>query len=111
MDITKSNFDSSLPIIFDAIDNCDFAALDLEFSYLPPGRPRCSSEGEYYSKWKSIAQNSQPMSVGLSFFRFDSSLSVYHIQCFNIYCFPSSIEGMSTSSFCVSSGSIDFLKE
>ena len=77
MDVTRHNFNATLPFILEDIANADFVAIDLEFSGIPgqqPNKPKWGFQGptglptlqERYTDIKSAAEKYQVLQLGIT---------------------------------------------
>ncbi|KAK7078553.1 hypothetical protein SK128_024198 [Halocaridina rubra] len=103
MEITKRNFKSLLPNILDAIEKCDFIAIDAEFTGLrPTGYNLCELDTleERYAKIRHSAQQYGMIQFGISTFRYSPNTKRYtHATfCFYLLAKPGANEVIDTSS-------------
>jgi hypothetical protein len=116
MELLRDNFERSLPMLEEAINECDFMAIDIEFTGLDPrGQPTPRSESdniqERYEKVRQQAQDFIPCQFGLCTFRWDDERSQYESRPFNIYLMPASsgIRGAKERWFQCQASTMEFL--
>jgi len=74
MEVTKENFDQVLPVIAEAIKECDFLAFDTELTGLTTRGQRITgldSVEERYQKIRASATSFQTIQWGLCAFKWD----------------------------------------
>ncbi|KAM9454570.1 poly(A)-specific ribonuclease PARN isoform 2-T2 [Clarias gariepinus] len=116
MEVTRQSFKSSLSVIYSAVREADFLAIDGEFSGLSDG-PAVSmltngmdTPEERYSKLRKHSMDFLLFQFGLCAFRYDQSQSKYFTKAFNFYVFPKPFSRASPDiKFICQSSSIDFL--
>lgn len=111
MDITLSNFSETLPEVLEAIDSCDFIAVDGEFTGLRngPDVTAYDTPSLYYTKLRDGSLNFLLIQVGLCTFKFDHLKEKYIYKAFNFYVFPRSVHKSNDVNFLCQSSSINFL--
>lgn len=107
MEVTKTNFKAVLPNVVDAIDSCDFVAIDSEFTGLRTEHTNLNdldTVEERYSKLRHSAQNFGMIQFGLSAFRYVPTKKKYShaTYCFYVLAKPGAGEICDT-------GSLNFL--
>ncbi|XP_068214428.1 poly(A)-specific ribonuclease PARN-like [Palaemon carinicauda] len=107
MEVTKHNFKTILPKVVDAIEGCDFVAIDGEFTGLRTVHNNLNeldTVEERYAKIRHSAQNFGMIQFGLSTFRFVPTKKKYShaTYCFYILAKPGAGELFDT-------GSLNFL--
>ncbi|GAA6080542.1 poly(A)-specific ribonuclease PARN, partial [Tachysurus ichikawai] len=87
-------FKDTLRVIYSAVDDADFLAIDGEFSGLSDG-PAVSmltngmdTPEERYSKLRKHSMDFLLFQFGLCTFRYDQSRAQYFTKAFNFYIFP-----------------------
>ncbi|KAI5623602.1 poly(A)-specific ribonuclease PARN isoform 2, partial [Silurus asotus] len=116
MEVTRQSFKDTLGIIYSAVEEADFLAIDGEFSGLSDG-PAVSmltngmdTPAERYSKLRKHSMDFLLFQFGLCAFRYDQSQSKYVTKTFNFYIFPKPFSRVSPDiKFVCQSSSIDFL--
>ncbi|ORZ13319.1 ribonuclease H-like domain-containing protein [Lobosporangium transversale] len=114
MEILKSEFEASLPILQKAISECDFIALDTEFTGLasPTNIPKIQdSLNTRYSKVAISAAAFLVVQLGICTFTWSDEIGGYEARPFNFPCFPSSDDEAKAGErfFKVQSTSLEFL--
>lgn len=113
MEVLRSNFLDTLPIISEAIESADFIAIDGEFSGLNTKwriENAIDSPQERYSKLLNTSKDFIIIQFGLCTFSFDSHRNCYVAKPFNFYIFPRHLTRDSPDvRFLCQSSSIDFL--
>ncbi|WP_411024375.1 CAF1 family ribonuclease, partial [Salmonella sp. s58760] len=110
------SFKDTLGIIYSAVEEADFLAIDGEFSGLSDG-PAVSmltngmdTPADRYSKLRKHSMDFLLFQFGLCAFRYDQSQSKYFTKTFNFYIFPKPFSRVSPDiKFVCQSSSIDFL--
>lgn len=77
MEVTKENFDKVLPLIAEAIKECDFLAFDTELTGLASRNSRImalDTVEERYQKIRASATSFQTIQWGLCAFKWDPQL-------------------------------------
>jgi len=109
MEVTRDNFIETLPLLYLAIKEADFVAVDCEFSGLSTNRDSqtdvLDSLQQRYEKLKSSAQNFMLLQFGLAAFSWSEEEKIYYVKSFNFYIFPI------TSSQSKSGGTRSFRKD
>ncbi|XP_072916357.1 poly(A)-specific ribonuclease PARN isoform X1 [Hemitrygon akajei] len=116
MEITRQNFKERLSLIYEAIEEADFLAIDGEFSGISDG-PSVSTltngldtPEERYQKLKKHSMDFLLFQFGLCTFKYDSAESRHIMKTFNFYVFPKPLSRNSPDvKFVCQSSSIDFL--
>ncbi|EPZ32187.1 Ribonuclease CAF1 domain-containing protein, partial [Rozella allomycis CSF55] len=113
MDVTRSNFKQTIPLILDAIDKSAFLSIDTELTGLQTSKNMSyrvfDSLQQRYSKFKDSASNFQILQYGICTFELQDDKKLL-AKPFNFYLFPRSNELLKTDLvFSCQSGSIDFL--
>ncbi|BFZ20795.1 hypothetical protein BsWGS_23834 [Bradybaena similaris] len=115
MDITQDNFKDQLSSIYAAIQECDFVAVDCEFSGLDcsaPGHATCfDTPEERYQKIKANCSEFIIVQFGLCAFKAVPQNKIYEAKPFNFYIFPTLFSRHAPDRrFLCQSSSIDFLR-
>ncbi|XP_064415099.1 poly(A)-specific ribonuclease PARN isoform X1 [Latimeria chalumnae] len=116
MEIVRKNFKGSLNIVYEAIEEADFLAIDGEFSGISDG-PSVSTltngldtPEERYQKLKKHSMDFLLFQFGLCSFKYNYTESKYVMKSFNFYVFPKPFNRTSPDiKFVCQSSSIDFL--
>lgn len=116
MEITRQNFKEHLSLIYEAIEEADFLAIDGEFSGISDG-PSVSTltngldtPEERYQKLKKHSMDFLLFQFGLCTFTYDSAENRHIMKTFNFYVFPKPLSRNSPDvKFVCQSSSIDFL--
>ncbi|XP_056135956.1 poly(A)-specific ribonuclease PARN [Lampris incognitus] len=116
MEVTRKNFKDSLSVVYNAIEEADFLAIDGEFSGISDG-PNVSAltngldtPEERYMKLKKHSMDFLLFQFGLCTFKYDQAESRYTMKSFNFYVFPKPFSRTSPDiKFICQSSSIDFL--
>lgn len=113
MEVTRSNFKSALPLIREALEECDFLAIDGEFTGLDTIRGKknpLDTVAERYNRLRRGSHNFQMLQYGICFFTWDASKLKYMARPFSVYLFPRPYKRFQNDIFftCQSS-SLDFL--
>ncbi|KAK2818347.1 hypothetical protein Q7C36_022280 [Tachysurus vachellii] len=116
MEVTRQSFKDTLRVIYSAVDDADFLAIDGEFSGLSDG-PAVSmltngmdTPEERYSKLRKHSMDFLLFQFGLCTFRYDQSRAQYFTKAFNFYIFPKPFSRSSPDiKFICQSSSIEFL--
>ncbi|XP_069761188.1 poly(A)-specific ribonuclease PARN isoform X2 [Narcine bancroftii] len=116
MEITRQNFKEHLSLIYEAIEEADFLAIDGEFSGISDG-PSVSTltngldtPEERYQKLKKHSMDFLLFQFGLCTFKYDSAGNRHIMKTFNFYVFPKPLSRNSPDvKFVCQSSSIDFL--
>ncbi|KAG0282912.1 hypothetical protein BGZ96_012719 [Linnemannia gamsii] len=114
MEIVRENFQRELPYIKEAIDECEFIAIDAEFSGLhtePNRRTHNTTLEEGYEDLRKSASKFLTIQIGISTFKFDPSNGSYLAKPFNVFVFPTTLTGYSPQGRCflTEASSLDFL--
>ncbi|KAF9087976.1 hypothetical protein BGX29_000536 [Mortierella sp. GBA35] len=114
MEIVRENFQRELPYIKEAIDECEFIAIDAEFSGLhtePNRRTQNTTLEEGYEDLRKSASKFLTIQIGISTFTFDPSNGSYLAKPFNFFVFPTTLTGYSPQGRCflTEASSLDFL--
>ncbi|KAF9584686.1 hypothetical protein BGW38_005583, partial [Lunasporangiospora selenospora] len=117
MEVLRENFHSELPWIKEAIEGCDFVAIDAEFSGLHTDQNRRHQNTtleEGYSELRKSATQFLVVQIGISTFTFDPTIGAhgeYVARPFNFYIFPTSLTGYAPQGRCflTEASSLDFL--
>ncbi|KAG0249642.1 hypothetical protein BG011_009056 [Mortierella polycephala] len=114
MEVLRDNFQKELPYIKDAIDRCEFIAIDAEFSGLhtePNKRNANTTLEEGYEELRKSASKFLTIQIGISTFSFDPRNGTYLAKPFNFFIFPTSLTGYSPQGRCflTEASSFDFL--
>ncbi|KAK3707093.1 hypothetical protein QZH41_004166 [Actinostola sp. cb2023] len=113
MEILRSNFLESLPLISEAIDSAAFVALDAEFSGLNTKwriENAIDTPQERYTKILNTSKDFLIIQFGLCTFSLDAHKNCYVAKPFNFYIFPKHLTRDSPDvRFLCQSSSIDFL--
>ncbi|KAF9119858.1 hypothetical protein BGW39_011861 [Mortierella sp. 14UC] len=114
MEIVRENFQRELPYIKEAIDECEFIAIDAEFSGLhtePNRRTQNTTLEEGYEDLRKSASKFLTIQIGISTFKFDPSNGSYLAKPFNVFVFPTTLTGYSPQGRCflTEASSLDFL--
>ncbi|XP_077425932.1 poly(A)-specific ribonuclease PARN [Vanacampus margaritifer] len=116
MEVTRKSFKDCLNLVYAAIDEADFLAIDGEFSGISDG-PSVSAltngldtPEERYTKLKKHSMDFLLFQFGLCTFKYDQKDSKYLTKTFNFYIFPKPFNRTSPDiKFICQSSSIDFL--
>ncbi|KAG0274140.1 hypothetical protein BGZ95_010065 [Linnemannia exigua] len=114
MEIVRENFQRELPYIKEAINECEFIAIDAEFSGLhtePNRRTQNTTLEEGYEDLRKSASKFLTIQIGISTFKFDPSNGSYLAKPFNVFVFPTTLTGYSPQGRCflTEASSLDFL--
>jgi hypothetical protein len=112
MKITSKSFREKLPLIVEAIQSCDYYAIDTEYSGFATSQrdktcPYDSLQSRY-QKIKFLCQNHLAWQIGLSAFKFDTNTGSYKCKTFSLLVFPTG-SAISTWSFIITSNALKFL--
>ncbi|XP_042907061.1 poly(A)-specific ribonuclease PARN isoform X1 [Parasteatoda tepidariorum] len=91
MEITRNNFVETLPAVKEAIDWCDFLAIDTELTGLYSERSSehaFDSMEERYAKLRKLCSEFLIIQYGLSCFKYHPKLKKFTHRDFNFYIFP-----------------------
>ncbi|XP_070712512.1 poly(A)-specific ribonuclease PARN [Pempheris klunzingeri] len=116
MEVTRRNYKDCLNVVYSAIEEADFLAIDGEFSGISDG-PNVSAltngldtPEERYMKLKKHSMDFLLFQFGLCTFKYDQEKSKYITKPFNFYIFPKPFNRTSPDiKFICQSSSIDFL--
>ncbi|XP_072275129.1 poly(A)-specific ribonuclease PARN [Pyxicephalus adspersus] len=116
MEVIRINFKEQLPIVYQAIEESDFLAIDGEFSGISDG-PSVNTltngfdtPEERYHKLKKHSMDFLLFQFGLCTFKYENAESKYITKSFNFYIFPKPFSRNSPDkTFVCQSSSIDFL--
>ncbi|KAF9109326.1 hypothetical protein BGX27_007748 [Mortierella sp. AM989] len=114
MEVLRENFHHELPYIREAIEECEFVAIDAEFSGLhtePNRRTQRTTLEEGYEELRKSATQFMTVQIGISTFKFDPRNGTYQAKPFNFFIFPTSTTGYSPQGRCflTEASSLDFL--
>ncbi|KAG0295944.1 hypothetical protein BGZ98_001170 [Dissophora globulifera] len=114
MEILRDNFGKELHYIKEAIDECEFIAIDAEFSGLhtePSKRNIGTTLEEAYEDLRRSASQFLTVQIGISTFTFDPRNGSYLAKPFNFFIFPTTFTGYSPQGRCflTEASSLDFL--
>ncbi|CAO3570358.1 unnamed protein product [Mortierella alpina] len=114
MEILRENFQRELPYIKEAIEECEFIALDAEFSGLhtePNKRTQQTTLDEGYEELRKSATQFLTVQIGITTFTFDPRNGTYLAKPFNFFIFPTTAAGYSPQGRCflTEASSLDFL--
>lgn len=113
MEVLRSNFLETLPLISEAIESADFIAIDGEFSGLNTKwriENAIDSPQERYTKLMNTCKDFLIIQFGVCTFSFDANSNSYVAKPFNFYIFPRHFTRDSPDvRFLCQSSSIDFL--
>ncbi|KAF9124645.1 hypothetical protein BGX30_000851 [Mortierella sp. GBA39] len=114
MEIVRENFQRELPYIKEAIEECEFIAIDAEFSGLhtePNRRTQNTTLEEGYEDLRKSASKFLTIQIGISTFKFDPTNGSYLAKPFNVFVFPTTLTGYSPQGRCflTEASSLDFL--
>ncbi|XP_048408730.1 poly(A)-specific ribonuclease PARN isoform X2 [Stegostoma tigrinum] len=116
MEITRQNFKERLNLIYEAIDEADFLAIDGEFSGISDGPSVTTltngldTPEERYHKLKKHSMDFLLFQFGLCTFKYDGAENRHIMKTFNFYIFPKPLSRNSPDvKFVCQSSSIDFL--
>ncbi|KAI8342104.1 ribonuclease H-like domain-containing protein [Chlamydoabsidia padenii] len=95
MEIPRQEFGKKLPLIKEAIDECDFMAIDTELSGLhrPGGGKRIETRDYRYNEYKEASERFAIIQFGLCTFKWDQPSGRYIAKPFNFPIFPTSFAG------------------
>ncbi|CAO3643359.1 unnamed protein product [Cunninghamella echinulata] len=101
MEISRHDFIKKVPIVKEAIDKCDFMAIDTELSE------------NRYKEYKEATEKFVVIQFGLCTFKWDNPSGRYIAKAFNFYIFPTSVTGRSQTNriFQVQAQAFDFLSK
>jgi len=112
MEVTNKNFNEKLPSIIDAINSCDYYAVDTEFSGITLNlRDRGTiydTMEDRYQKLKFICQNYLAWQFGLTTFKYNPISNNYSCNTYTFPVFPRE-SAISKRSYIMSSSSLKFL--
>ncbi|XP_051940386.1 poly(A)-specific ribonuclease PARN isoform X2 [Hippocampus zosterae] len=116
MEVTRKSFKDCLILVYTAIEEADFLAIDGEFSGISDG-PSVSAltngldtPEERYTKLKKHSMDFLLFQFGLCTFKYDQKDAKYITKTFNFYIFPKPFNRTSPDiKFICQSSSIDFL--
>ncbi|XP_077575141.1 poly(A)-specific ribonuclease PARN isoform X2 [Stigmatopora nigra] len=116
MEVTRKSFKDCLNLVYAAVEEADFLAIDGEFSGISDG-PSVSAltngldtPEERYTKLKKHSMDFLLFQFGLCTFKYDQNDSKYITKTFNFYIFPKPFNRASPDiKFICQSSSIDFL--
>ncbi|KAF9954320.1 hypothetical protein BGZ70_010601 [Mortierella alpina] len=114
MEILRENFQRELPYIKEAIEECEFIAIDAEFSGLhtePNKRTQQTTLDEGYEELRKSATQFLTVQIGITTFTFDPRNGTYLAKPFNFFIFPTTAAGYSPQGRCflTEASSLDFL--
>ncbi|KAF9397438.1 hypothetical protein BGX21_008867, partial [Mortierella sp. AD011] len=114
MEILRENFHAELPYIKEAIEECEFIAIDAEFSGLhtePNRRTQKTTLEQGYEELRKSASQFLTVQIGISTFKFDPRNGDYVAKPFNFFVFPTTVAGYSPQGRCflAEASSLDFL--
>ncbi|KAI8581564.1 hypothetical protein K450DRAFT_231922 [Umbelopsis ramanniana AG] len=113
MEILKDTFEQRLPIVAEAIENCDFLAIDAEFTGLHryPSQHRFQTIQKRYEVFVSAVSNFAIIQFGICTFHWSKTANRYFAKPFNFYVFPRSTKGRKEMNRCfgVQGEAFDFL--
>lgn len=111
MDITRANFQDSLPIIQQALQDCHFFAVDCEMTGLDLQDTKQEYLDEIEDRYHQTASGGSQFSLtqfGLSAFVWSETEHKYRPRTFNFYVFPRPTNGYDRR-FLSQAGSLEFL--
>jgi len=112
MEVTNKSFQQNLPSIIQAIQSCDYYAIDTEYSgFAISQRDKASpydSLQTRYQKIKFLCQNHLGWQIGLSTFKYDADTMSYQCMTYSFPIFPNDSK-MSNRSFIITSNALRFL--
>ncbi|KAF9308349.1 hypothetical protein BG003_011226 [Podila horticola] len=117
MEVLRENFNAELPWIEQAIAECDFIALDAEFSGLHTGPRRGGNMNitleESYEELRQAATQFMTIQIGVSTFTYDYANNSYVAKPFNFYIYPTTTAGYAPQGRCfmTEASSLDFLAQ
>ncbi|KAI9203692.1 ribonuclease H-like domain-containing protein [Polychytrium aggregatum] len=92
MDVTRSNFEATLAVIKQAIDECDFVAIDAEMTGLHSESTQRAHTydtiQQRYAKYRMSAQDFLMNQYGICTFKWCGETQSYEAKPFNIWLFP-----------------------
>ncbi|CAO3669420.1 unnamed protein product [Umbelopsis ramanniana] len=113
MEILKDTFEQKLPLVAEAIEQCDFLAIDAEFTGLHryPSQHRFQTIQNRYDVFVSAVSNFAIIQFGICTFHWSSTANRYFAKPFNFYVFPRSTKGRREMNRCfgVQGEAFDFL--
>ncbi|KAF9081418.1 hypothetical protein BGX23_000908 [Mortierella sp. AD031] len=114
MEILKEEFEANLPLLQEAIANCDFVSMDTEMTGLstPANSHRHpDSLSTRYSKISTSASEFLVCQLGICTFTWSDKLGAYEARPFNLPCFPSNDDEAKSGErfFTSQSSSLEFL--
>ena len=112
MEVTIKSFQEKLPSILEAINTCDFYAIDTEFSGFTLNlRDRghvYDTMEDRYQKLKFVCQNYLAWQLGLTTFKYNPISNNYQCKTYSFPVFPRD-SLISKRSYIMSSGALKFL--
>ena len=94
MEITQENFEASLDLVFESIEEADFISLDCEFSGYTASPDDKHHEydtvEERYQKLRSVINKFVAFQVGICTFKWDEETKKYKYRPFSFYVWPKS---------------------
>eukprot|EP00898_Chlorokybus_atmophyticus_P000942 jgi/Chlat1/1849/Chrsp141S02188 len=113
MDVTRENFEEVFPAVREAVNACEFVAIDTEFTGLglSPSRKVDALTDALEDRYLRIAESARNFLIiqfGLSAFTWDSTLNRYIARTWNFYTFPRPAYGFDLC-FTSQASSLNFL--
>ncbi|KAH8549975.1 ribonuclease H-like domain-containing protein [Umbelopsis sp. PMI_123] len=113
MEILKDSFEQKLPLLAESINDCDFVAIDAEFTGLHryPSQHRFQTIQKRYNVLVNAVSNFAIIQFGICTFHWSPTANRYFAKPFNFYVFPRGTKGRKEMNRCfgVQSGAFDFL--
>ncbi|KAI9010900.1 ribonuclease H-like domain-containing protein [Phycomyces nitens] len=115
MEISRQQFIQRLPTIKKAIDECDFIAIDAEFSGLhrPGTSKRIDTLANRYAEYREATKRFIIIQFGMCTFKWDGPSGRYIAKPFNFYIFPTAMTGkvQANKTFMTQAQAFDFLSK
>ncbi|CAF0944934.1 unnamed protein product [Adineta ricciae] len=108
-EVTSANFSHLFPLILQQIDKSCFLSLDTEFSAIDSNSSRRNLQ-QFYKQSSNFIQQITVFQFGLAVFSKTSNQHRYHVDIYNFYLKPTSVNPIDVQ-FIIQSSSIKFLSE
>lgn len=109
-EVTSSNFDELFPVIIQQIEQSCFLAVDTEFSSIDNYSSTIKTIEQYYKQRSNFIKQITIFQFGLAIFSKSSNQHKYHVNIYNFYLNPTSIQPIDIK-YQIQSSSIKFLTE
>ncbi len=109
-EVTSSNFSELFPSIIEQIDKSCFLAIDTEFSSIDTFSSSTKTIEQYYKQRSNFIKQITIFQFGLAIFSKTSDQQKYHVDIYNFYLHPTSINPIDVK-YLIQSSSIKFLSE